>query len=197
MKILGSYSELGFKDFFDLVWNYVVFTCLYFRAEQKLSDLEDSRSNDGSGHLSPRNSLLTTWSSFDKSKSHVIIKKLNQDKMQAIEELKRLKEENLELNIQVEKLTCQNKGLVLKHESLKDNFNSFKVAMSQQEDPFVLRLALDQSKRDFCKLASEFSTFKDTYQYGIGVPQVEYNEIYMKLKKAEEELEYLKDKQSN
>ena len=172
----------------------VVFTCLYFRAEQKLSDLEDSKSNDGSDHLSPRNSLTTTWCSFDKSKSHVIIKKLNQEKLQSIEELKRLKAENLELNDQIEKLTCQNKGLVLKHESLKDNFNSFKVAMSQQEDPFVLRLALDQSKRDFCKIVSEFNTFKDTYQNGIGVPQIEYNELYMKLKKAEEEIEDLKNR---
>ena len=162
---------------------------IFFRAEQNLSESYETRSNESSDnyHLSPRNSL-NSWSSVEKSKKQAIIKKLNKEKEAALDKSRELEEENLELKTKIKTLVMENKIITFKHESLKENFNSFKIAMANQDDPFVLRLALNQSKRDFSKLVAEFRNFKDTYKYGIAVPQQEYNEIHAKLKKAEKEL---------
>ena len=97
--------------------------------------------------------------------------------------------------MEIKRLLSENRIMTFKHESLKENFNSFKIAMANHDDPFVLRLALDQSKRDFSKLVAEFKLFKDSYKYGMAVPQQEYNEIHAKLNKAEKELKELKKKE--
>ena len=167
---------------------------IFFRAEQNLSESYETRSNESSDnyHLSPRNSL-NSWSSVEKSKKQAIIKKLNKEKEAALDKSRELEEENLELKTKIKTLVMENKIITFKHESLKENFNSFKIAMANQDDPFVLRLALDQSKRDFSKLVAEFRLFKDTYKYRMAVPQQEYNEIHEKLKKAEKELKELKE----
>ena len=136
---------------------------------------------------------MYSWSSVEKSKKQAIIKKLNQEKEAALDEKRELEEKNIELKIEIKRLLMENKIITFKHESLKENFNSFKIAMANQDDPFVLRLALDQSKRDFSKLVAEFRLFKDSYKYGMAVPQQEYNEIHAKLKKAEKELKELKE----
>ena len=136
---------------------------------------------------------MYSWSSVEKSKKQAIIKKLNQEKEAALDEKRELEERNIELKIEIKRLLMENKIITFKHESLKENFNSFKIAMANQDDPFVLRLALDQSKRDFSKLVAEFRLFKDSYKYGMAVPQQEYNEIHAKLKKAEKELRKLKE----
>ena len=147
---------------------------IFFRAEQNLSESYETRSNESSDnfHLSPRNSLYS-WSSVEKSKKQAIIKKLNQEKEAALDEKRELEEKNIELKIGIKRLLMENKIITFKHESLKENFNTFKIAMANQDDPFVLRLALDQSKRDFSKLVAEFRLFKDTYKYGMAVPQQE------------------------
>ena len=136
---------------------------------------------------------MYSWSSVEKSKKQAIIKKLNQEKEAALDEKRELEERNIELKIEIKRLLMENKIITFKHESLKENFNSFKIAMANQDDPFVLRLALDQSKRDFSKLVAEFRLFKDSYKYGMAVPQQEFNEIHAKLKKAEKELKELKE----
>ena len=136
---------------------------------------------------------MYSWSSVEKSKKQAIIKKLNQEKEAALDEKRELEGKNIELEIEIKRLLMENKIITFKHESLKENFNSFKIAMANQDDPFVLRLALDQSKRDFSKLVAEFRLFKDSYKYGMAVPQQEYNEIHAKLKKAEKELKELKE----
>ena len=136
---------------------------------------------------------MYSWSSVEKSKKQVTIKKLNQEKEAALDEKRELEEKNIELKIEIKRLLMENRIMTFKHESLKENFNSFKIAMANQDDPFVLRLALDQSKRDFSKLVAEFRLFKDSYKYGMAVPQQEYNEIHAKLKKAEKELNELKE----
>ena len=136
---------------------------------------------------------MYSWSSVEKSKKQAIIKKLNQEKEAALDEKRELEEKNIELKIGIKRLLMENKIITFKHESLKENFNSFKIAMANQDDPFVLRLALDQSKRDFSKLVAEFRLFKDSYKHGMAVPQQEYNEIHTKLKKAEKELKELKE----
>lgn len=136
---------------------------------------------------------MYSWSSVEKSKKQAIIKKLNQEKEAALDEKRELEEKNIELKIGIKRLLMENKIITFKHESLKENFNTFKIAMANQDDPFVLRLALDQSKRDFSKLVAEFRLFKDSYKYGMAVPQQEYNEIHTKLKKAEKELKELKE----
>ena len=136
---------------------------------------------------------MYSWSSVEKSKKQVTIKKLNQEKEAALDETRELEEKNIELKIEIKRLLMENRIMTFKHESLKENFNSFKIAMANQDDPFVLRLALDQSKRDFSKLVAEFRLFKDSYKYGMAVPQQEYNEIHAKLKKAEKELKELKE----
>ena len=138
---------------------------------------------------------MYSWSSVEKSKKQAIIKKLNQEKEAALDEKRELEEKNIELKIEIKRLLMENKIMTFKHESLKENFNSFKIAMANQDDPFVLRLALDQSKRDFSKLVAEFKLFKDSYKYGMAVPQQEYNEIHTKLNKAEKELKELKKKE--
>ena len=135
---------------------------------------------------------MYSWSSVEKSKKQAIIKKLNQEKEAALDEKRELEGKNIELEIEIKRLLMENKIITFKHESLKENFNSFKIAMANQDDPFVLRLALDQSKRDFSKLVAEFRLFKDSYKYGMAVPQQEYNEIHAKLNKAEKELKELK-----
>ena len=106
---------------------------------------------------------MYSWSSVEKSKKQAIIKKLNQEKEAALDEKRELEGKNIELEIEIKRLLMENKIITFKHESLKENFNSFKIAMANQDDPFVLRLALDQSKRDFSKLVAEFRLFKDTY----------------------------------
>ena len=136
---------------------------------------------------------MYSWSSVEKSKKQAIIKKLNQEKEAALDEKRELEGKNIELEIEIKRLLMENKIITFKHESLKENFNSFKIAMANQDDPFVLRLALDQSKRDFSKLVAEFRLFKDSYKYGMAVPQQEYNEIHAKLKKSEKELKELKE----
>ena len=136
---------------------------------------------------------MYSWSSVEKAKKQAINKKLNQEKEAALDEKRELEEKNIELKIEIKKLVMENKIMTFKHENLKENFNSFKIAMANQDDPFVLRLALDQSKRDFSKLVAEFRLFKDSYKYGMAVPQQEYNEIHAKLKKAEKELRELKE----
>ena len=47
------------------------------------------------------------------------------------------------------------------------------------------------------KLASEFNTFKENQQYGCAISQSEYNEIYMKFKRAQEDISYLKEELKN
>ena len=136
---------------------------------------------------------MYSWSSVEKSKKQAIIKKLNQEKEAALDEKRELEEKNIELKIEVKRLLMEKRIMTFKHESLKENFNSFKIAMANQDDPFVLRLALDQSKRDFSKLVAEFRLFKDSYKYEMAVPQEEYNEINAKLKKTEKELKELKE----
>ena len=47
--------------------------------------------------------------------------------------------------------------------------------------------------KNFSKLVSEFNTFKENQQYGSAISQGEYNEIYLKFKRAQEEINHLKE----
>jgi hypothetical protein len=42
---------------------------------------------------------------------------------------------------------------------LRDNFNAYKDAVAEQEDPFVLRLALNQSRKDFSQVVQQLNEF--------------------------------------
>jgi hypothetical protein len=76
---------------------------------------------------------LTSWISLDKSKNQIIFKKLNQEKEEALEKSKKLEEENIDLKNQIRNLILDNRTLVLKHESLKENFNSFKLSIAGRD----------------------------------------------------------------
>ena len=104
-----------------------------FRAQQKLSEIQETRSNEGSNCIPSPRIGLTSWISVDKSKNQIIFKKLNQEKQEAVKKLIRLEEENTELKEQIKNLIFENRTLVLKHESLKENFNSFKLSIAGRD----------------------------------------------------------------
>ena len=131
---------------------------LLFRTEQKLHDVLETKSNSSSGMLSPRNMLsprpsLANWSPFEKLKSKIkILENTKQEFKSKIEEQEKEKNELLS-HLRQSKL--ENQKLQEKVKDLGDSYEMFKTSMVSQEDPFVLRLALEQSRKDFTKVVEE------------------------------------------
>ena len=137
---------------------------ILFRTEQKLHDVLETKSNSSSGMLSPRNMLsprpsLANWSPFEKLKSKIkILENTKQEFKSKIEEQE--KEKN-ELISHLRQSKLENQKLQEKVKDLGDSYEMFKTSMVSQEDPFVLRLALEQSRKDFTKVVEKvyISTF--------------------------------------
>ena len=131
---------------------------LLFRTEQKLHDVLETKSNSSSGMLSPRNMLsprpsLANWSPFEKLKSKIkILENTKQEFKSKIEEQE--KEKN-DLISHLRQSKLENQKLQEKVKDLGDSYEMFKTSMVSQEDPFVLRLALEQSRKDFTKVVEE------------------------------------------
>ena len=131
---------------------------LLFRTEQKLHDVLETKSNSSSGMLSPRNMLsprpsLANWSPFEKLKTKIkILENTKQEFKSKIEEQE--KEKN-ELISHLRQSKLENQKLQEKVKDLGDSYEMFKTSMVSQEDPFVLRLALEQSRKDFTKVVEE------------------------------------------
>ena len=108
--------------------------------------------------LSPRNMLsprpsLANWSPFEKLKSKIkILENTKQEFKSKIEEQE--KEKN-ELISHLRQSKLENQKLQEKVKDLGDSYEMFKTSMVSQEDPFVLRLALEQSRKDFTKVVEE------------------------------------------
>ena len=79
----------------------------------------------------------------------------------------------------------------LRYDNLRDNFNAYKDAVAEQEDPFVLRLALNQSRKDFNQVVHQLNELKN--QQGFTVSQSEYDQLYLQFKATEKQLETLKN----
>ena len=74
-----------------------------------------------------------------------------------------------------------------KYQSLRETFNIYKETIGEQEDPFVLRLALNQSRKDFAKVASELQNFKEEFAHGTMISEASYNQLYLQMKKIEQD----------
>ena len=96
----------------------------------------------------------------NKSKSRILSKNLEDLK----EELKSEKQEKLQLFEQIEQLKNCLENLVIKYETVRDEFNAYKDVVAQQEDPVVLRMALNQSRRDFSKVVEKLNQLQEEYQ---------------------------------
>ena len=73
------------------------------------------------------------------------------------DQIQKLLNDKMELKIEIGKVKNEKAILKGQYESLKESFGAFKESLAEREDPFVLRLALDQSRRDFSKLLEKVS----------------------------------------
>ena len=65
--------------------------------------------------------------------------------------------ENSEMKSEIVRLRYDKESIKVQYESLKESFGAFKDSLTEKEDPFVLRLALDQSRKDFSDLIEKVS----------------------------------------
>ena len=108
--------------------------------------------------LSPRNMLsprpsLANWSPFEKLKSKIKI--LENSKTELKAKIEEQEKEKNELISHLKQSKSQNQKLQEKVKDLGESYEIFKTEMVSQEDPFVLRLALEQSRKDFTKVVEE------------------------------------------
>ena len=121
-----------------------------YRVEQKLHDLLERKSSTSSGMLSPR---ASTWSPFERGKLKV--KTLEKLRDELTEALKHLEIENKELKDIIKNLKKDKEEIKEKLQDSRESFELYKNSMIAQEDPFVLRLALNQSRKDYTKVVKE------------------------------------------
>lgn len=202
LKVVHQEYQVVLKDYQKRIFIEEV---LRQKAEQKLSDLYESRSNDSSSDLSPRNSLTlisidknylsprnsVSWGSIGKTKYRLMIKNLEKEKCIVEENLIVAQTENSDLKAKIKKLEESIETWNLRYDNLRDNFNAYKDAMAEQEDPFVLRLALNQSRKDFNQVVHQLNELKN--QQGFTVSQSEYDQLYLQFKATEKQLETLKN----
>ena len=65
--------------------------------------------------------------------------------------------ENSEMKSEIVRLRYDKESMKVQYESLKESFGAFKDSLTEKEDPFVLRLALNQSRKDFSDLIEKVS----------------------------------------
>ena len=135
---------------------------IYFRAESRLSDFYESKSNESDllspSPRSPRtSSLVSSWTSLDKTKLKTKIKALQKEKEEMQEYIDQLHVEKSELKLEIGRLRYDKESMKVQYESLKESFGAFKESLTEKEDPFVLRLALNQSRKDFSDLIEKVS----------------------------------------
>ena len=109
--------------------------------------------------LSPRASL-STWSPFERGKLKV--KTLEKLRDELTEALKHVEIENKELKNIIKNLKKNKEEIKEKLQDSRESFELYKNSMIAQEDPFVLRLALNQSRKDYTKVVKEVYTFPKT-----------------------------------
>ena len=115
--------------------------------------------------LSPRNMLsprpsLANWSPFEKLKSK--IKTLENAKQELKVKIEEQEKEKNEIMSHLRQSKSENQKLQEKVKDLGDSYEMFKTSMVSQEDPFVLRLALEQSRKDFTKVVEEVCNCENT-----------------------------------
>ena len=76
------------------------------------------------------------------------------------EYIDQLHTEKSDLKTELGRLKYEKEFLKGQYESLKESFGAFKESQSEKEDPFVLRLALNQSRKDFTKLTQKVRFFR-------------------------------------
>ena len=99
---------------------------------------------------------------LDKTKLKIKVKAIQKEKEQMEEYIDQLHSEKSDLKTELGRLKYEKEFLKSQYESLKESFGAFKESQSEKEDPFVLRLALNQSRKDFSNLTQKVRFFPKT-----------------------------------
>ena len=94
----------------------------------------------------------------------------------------------------VESLKSEKLKVANKYESLRETFKTFKDSMADQEDPKVLRLALNQCRKDLTRVTRELNELKHEFSNPQVVSQVSHDLLQMKHTLLEKENQSLKEK---
>ena len=101
--------------------------------------------------------MVSSWTALDKTKLRIKIKAIEKEKEEMQICIDQLLVENSEMKSEIVRLRYDKESIKVQYESLKESFGAFKDSLTEKEDPFVLRLALDQSRKDFSDLIEKVS----------------------------------------
>ena len=91
------------------------------------------------------------------TRNRIKLTALEKENQELKEQIQKLANEKMDLKMEIGKLKNEKTMLKVQYETLKESFGTFKESLAEREDPFVLRLALDQSRRDFSELNEKVS----------------------------------------
>ena len=101
--------------------------------------------------------MVSSWTALDKTKLRIKIKAIEKEKEEMQICIDQLLIENSEMKSEIVRLRYDKESMKVQYESLKESFGAFKDSLTEKEDPFVLRLALNQSRKDFSDLIEKVS----------------------------------------
>ena len=101
--------------------------------------------------------MVSSWTALDKTKLRIKIKAIEKEKEEMQICIDQLLVENSEMKSEIVRLRYDKESIKVQYESLKESFGAFKDSLTEKEDPFVLRLALNQSRKDFSDLIEKVS----------------------------------------
>lgn len=101
--------------------------------------------------------MVSSWTALDKTKLRIKIKAIEKEKEEMQICIDQLLVENSEMKSEIVRLRYDKESMKVQYESLKESFGAFKDSLTEKEDPFVLRLALNQSRKDFSDLIEKVS----------------------------------------
>ena len=101
--------------------------------------------------------MVSSWTALDKTKLRIKIKAIEKEKEEMQICIDQLLIENSEMKSEIVRLRYDKESIKVQYESLKESFGAFKDSLTEKEDPFVLRLALNQSRKDFSDLIEKVS----------------------------------------
>ena len=101
--------------------------------------------------------MVSSWTALDKTKLRIKIKAIEKEKEGMQICIDQLLVENSEMKSEIVRLRYDKESMKGQYESLKESFGAFKDSLTEKEDPFVLRLALNQSRKDFSDLIEKVS----------------------------------------
>ena len=101
--------------------------------------------------------MVSSWTALDKTKLRIKIKAIEKEKEEMKIYIDQLLIENSEMKSEIVRLRYDKESMKVQYESLKESFGAFKDSLTEKEDPFVLRLALNQSRKDFSDLIEKVS----------------------------------------